>query len=242
MSERSTNTTPRTTIFAQHLHEVLFSLNAGFAVMFSLWAFVHRGVISTSAGYFLLPATRLFSRCAANINLLLHLDRANGTGREITLMILIFVIAIPVLLFLRLISHTKLSRIILDPVGGIAAFAFVPALWLHAYQASWLSNGGLYPFWKFVKLPVIEVPVVCALLLFGRKERLSLRVCALILVLHYAWWSAWMWGDIYHWAPYWWGSPLWVPAAFFPVFPFSGFAWLFYVSQLRGKSEPLRSR
>jgi hypothetical protein len=219
--------------FARYLYEVLLSLNVGYAVALSVWTFVHRGDPHTLSIYFMLPGERLLSGIAANIDRSRHLNVTGGTGHEIALMIFIFVIAILVLIFLRLIALTGLSPKILDFAGGIVALAFVPALWLHANQAAFFPNPA-FSFWASFHWSLfdIEGPLACAAMYYGRKGRLPLWVCVLILIFHYTWWLGWMWSDLY-WAPNWWESPMWVTAVFFVVFPASGFAWLFYIRRMR---------
>jgi hypothetical protein len=233
-----TNENTSTKSFPQCLYEVLLSLDVGYAVTLSEWTFIHRGDPHRFSIYFMLPVERLFSRTADDINRSMHLAATSGTGHEIASIIFTFVIATSVLILLRLIAPTRLSHTILDPVGGIAVLALVPALWLHAYQASMFPNPGSLAFWASFHWSLfdIEVPLVCAGMLYGRKGRLPLWACVLILTVHYSWWLGWMRSDLY-WAPRWWASPLWVPAVFFVVFPASGFAWLYYARQSAESSE-----
>lgn len=212
---------------ARFSYEVLLSLNAGYALALSVWTFAHRGNPHGLSTYFMLPAERLLVRIAVNIERSRHLSSI-GPGYEIALLTFIFATAIPVLIFLRLIALTRLNPAILDFAGGVVALALVPILWLHANQAAFFPNPE-FSFWASFHWSLfdIEVPLACAAMYCGRKGRLPIWACVLILIFHYSWWLGWIWSDLY-WAPNWWESPMWMTAVFFVVFPASGFAWLFY--------------
>ncbi len=116
----------------QRLHEVLFSLNIGFAIAFSLLAFIDKPIGPTYSGFVFSPATRLLLRSTVKLNQPLRLDPLRRTGREIIFITLILLIAILAFLLLRLIGRTVLLTTLLYPLGGLAALALVPALWLYA--------------------------------------------------------------------------------------------------------------
>jgi len=176
----------------QRLHEVLFSLNIGFAIAFSLLAFIDKPIGPTYSGFVFSPATRLLLRSTIKLNQLLRLDPLRRTGREIIFITLILLIAILAFLLLRLISRTVLLTTLLYPLGGLAALALVPALWLYALLDNYRfpSDDTLWSFqWSAL---AIEVPLVCAVFILGAKRRISIWHVALVLilipVLHYVWW------------------------------------------------------
>jgi hypothetical protein len=151
--------------WVQNSHELLFSLNIGFAATFAVLTFTYYpDAPNRSALYFLLPAKHLFLDAAANVNGFLRLDRRSATGREIMSVAFILGLATLTLLVLRLVARTVAIRPTLYWVGGLAAFALVPALWLHALNATWTSDSALYPFWRSSQwhLFEIEVPLACA--------------------------------------------------------------------------------
>jgi len=219
--------------FGQNVHETLFSLNVGFAIIFALLIF-NSGVakaLRRSAFYFLQPATRILFGWGSKINLLLHLQRWNNTGRDIASTVLILLVAVIVLLALRLVSRTALAEVVLTLTGGLAAIALVPLLYLHVLQATWGPYGGtLYPFGRsFVfSLFLLEISLVCSFLFLTRHWRHWVKAGAVVLLFHYLLWSGQLLWTFFQ-------IPLWSSKLFYFVFPGSGFAWLYYT---RNKLAP----
>jgi hypothetical protein len=198
----------------------------------SLLTFVYlASPASPSAIYTYYPAERLFLLSAANLNRLVHLDSMNDAGREMASLALVSIISISVMLFLRLIQRTALFRVVLDPVGGFAALALGPALWLYALQTTWIPDSTLYPFWKSFQFSffIVEVPLICAVLFMMENRRIPLFGSLLTLLAHCFIWTAIMWRAVPR-------LTLWVPAIFFVIFPCSGIAWLFYARDYRRSS------
>jgi len=218
----------------QNLHEILFSLNIGFAVAFAVLTFTYYpDAPNQSARHFLLPANHLFLDAAAKVNGFLRLDRRDATGREIMAIALILGLATLIFLALRLIARTVAIRPTLYWVGGLVAFALVPALWIHALNATWISDSTLYPFWRSSQWSLfeVEVPLVCAFFFLGRKWSMPMWCGPLVLVVHYAWWTWQMWPSAH--------MPLWSARLFFMVFPCSGFAWLIYDRALKQSDQSM---
>ena len=214
----------RNSSLAQVVHETFFSVNIGFSVTFAVLAFAYGGQgYRMSARYFFLPGEHLFVKQADKINRLLHLYPGSDTGREIISCASILLIALSVFFLLRLIERTASIRAVLYPLGGLAAIALLPLLWLYALQTTWLGDAVLYPFWRSAPLSffAVEVPLVCAIFFLTRQWRHQVWLGAVVLLLHYTLWTGEVWWIFYR-------IPLWSPTLFYFVFPGSGFAWLFY--------------
>jgi len=106
-------------------------------------------------------------------------------------------------------------------IGGLAAIAFFPMLYLHVLE--WWQ----FPFWGSPEFlySVVELTLVCAFILLARKSRYQPYLGAMVLLVHYTLWTGQLLWTFY-------GIPLLLPKLFYIVFPGSGFAWLFYVKRL----------
>ncbi len=186
--------------FLRPLHEVLFCLNIGFAITFSLLAYITEYHGRTYASFIFLPADLLFERSAIKVNRLLHLPAGHVVspgGDEIISMCLILLVALCVFLFLRLAGRTAwLRTLLLYPVGGVAALALVPALWWYALLGKdrLPVDDALLRFGWPAGWPAfaIEAPLVCAVYFLVRKRRIpvwgGLLVLIFVPIFHYTWW------------------------------------------------------
>jgi hypothetical protein len=227
------NTDLRPSRFRRRLHEALFTINIAFALIFGVLTFEHSStkVIKPQGltRYFLVPCWRLYIVGAYDINQSLHLPVLVEPGREMAALGMMLCVGLLAFLLLRLLAHTSAIHTVLDPVGGLFALALVPALWLHALQATWPDTGGQLPFWKSPpwNIFVLEIALICGFLYLARPRA---WILASVLGVHYALWITLM-------SPYIFWPSLWVPKLFIVIFPASGFAWYLYVLERRRSSR-----
>lgn len=173
--------------FVQRLHEIFFSFNVGFAVIFPLLVFLDNSILIYSLR-FLAPAAQVILRGAIQLNELLHLDPCGLTGREIIFTVLFLLISIFAFLFVRLIARAPVLRTVLSPMAGLFALALVPALWLSINEKYWVSLGGTLHWYVFA----MEGSLICAVFLLVWKREIPLQggllILILIPILHYIWW------------------------------------------------------
>jgi hypothetical protein len=201
-------------------HEVLLSLNIGFALILAIVAFTYSGGgHGSSASYFLMPGERLFSYSASQVNQMLGFGRGDNVGREITSLAFVAIVATTVLLVFRLIRDTRASETALGPVGGGIVVALLPVLLLYVRQATW-PPADTYTFWRSAEfsVAVIKLGLVFAFLFLTRHKNISIWWSAFVLAVYYCSWILLPWS-----------VPLWSLRLLFLVFPLSGFAWLLYI-------------
>ena len=113
------------------LHEVLFSLNIGFAITFSL-LFITEHPGPTYSMFIFWPAGGLLLRSALKVDQLLHLDTVVSTGGlEIISVGLISLVAVCAFLFLRLVGRTAYARAVVPPHGPPEEIVQPFLKWMH---------------------------------------------------------------------------------------------------------------
>jgi len=114
------------------LHEVLFSLNIGFAITFSLLAFITEHPGPTYSMFIFWPAGGLLLHSALKVDQLFHLDTVVSTGGlEIISVGLISLVAVCAFLFLRLVGRTAYARAVVPPHGPPEEIVQPFLKWMH---------------------------------------------------------------------------------------------------------------
>jgi hypothetical protein len=117
----------------RRLHEILFSLNIGIAIMLTLSIFTYmeygpRG----SAAYILFPADRMFIDAAVWANRILGVHkRASGAGWELACFAFVLLPATMVFTLLSAFAQTAVVRAMLKTVAGFTSVLLVPAFWFY---------------------------------------------------------------------------------------------------------------
>jgi hypothetical protein len=212
----------------RRLHEILFSLNIGFAIMLTLSTIVYKGANGPRglALHIFYPACSYLVDAAVSINRFLGVHRrGSGAGFEIVFLASMIVPAIMVLALLRLFERTAAAHWILCSLAGFTSVLFVPACWFYSLQSTWYG-GEFLPFWRSPGASVVEIEVslVCIFFILSRHWSIPMWCRVLALLFHCAWWIRFMWPPAL--------LPLWSPRLFFFVFPCSGLAWLLYTREV----------
>jgi hypothetical protein len=216
----------------RQLHEVLFSLNLSFAIMYGLIAYTYAGVAPTQpALIFLLPGKHLIVDTSIWLNKFLNLDALSSVGREAVWVALVLATATLIFLAIQLLAWNSLTVPVLRLAGGAAALVAFPAFWLYAFRAAWAGDPALYSFWRSAEWSVfaIEIPAVCAFFVLSRRWSLPMWCQVLVLVIHCFFWTTFLWPSPH--------MTLWSPKVFVIVFPGAGITWLFY---MRRSQQPQR--
>jgi hypothetical protein len=211
------------------LHELLFSLNIGFAITFVLFAYRHGGFGATHASK---PVQRILDGLAL---LLVRIGpRSTHVPRSVILRAwlieeVIFVammagIALLLLVFLRTIPQTATRRLILNPVAGITAVVAVPAGWLCLMHATWTISDTGTVWDNYGYAFVLETALAFVFLYFARERKPIWGI--LTFILHYIFWCVVIVVGRRS------GISTSSSILLSVTFPWSGIAWLAYVRQL----------
>lgn len=211
---------PKRKEYLRYLHELMFSMNNGYAIALAVWFFMFQPS-------HLNPTSRM-ERLRAWINYYFRLDRLDATAGNIIL----FASAIGSFLFLLLVLHlaarTAASRVILDPVAAITSMG--------AVLASWLSDSSGPSILYLVGL---EFAVICGFLYLARGWRIPIWCSGPFLVIHFSFWGWGLWQ--YPWHLYFRPHAVQpfaqaVPVLLSLVSPCSALVWALYRSRPRAES------
>jgi hypothetical protein len=206
---------------ASSFHEILFSLNIGFAIAILLRVYLSR--FGPGQNEFVDYALRMIGW----INGILHLRPRNQAGVELMFLIFVFIFSSIIILLQAVTMPANARRLVLRAVGGVMALAAVPTCLLYAYLA--LRAGTVTWPERFVDQNkaylILETAaaVACFVLYLSRKWPISDWVTVALVTLHYALWG---WVIFQLFAPAFWASIL-------STVPFcSGLAWMLYARHL----------
>lgn len=212
---------PKRREYLSYLHELVFSLNNGFAIALALWFYIFRSRAVIGPYYVIL------ARIYEWINYFFGRDRQDQTGVSVILLVLTSGVFLIVLLILRLVARTPASRVILDPVAAITSMG--------AVLASWLSDSS-GEVWYWVGM---EGAVICGLLYLARGWRIPIWCSGPFLVMHFSFWGWGLWQYPWHlyFRPYA-VQPFAqaVPVLLSLVSPCSALVWALYRSRPRVES------
>ncbi len=158
---------------ARYLHETFFSLNIAFAIM--ALVFLYSGTLTSA----------LF-RMDYSIQRFLHIRQTDLHFGNWAFFLPGTVLALCIWLSLHFSSHTRLTRGILRPVGGIVALTALPIYWLCAtYSAS--HRYGWNPL-HAIQFYEVALVLICVFLYLGGRWRVPWWGNLIIILLHYGFW------------------------------------------------------
>lgn len=105
-------------------------------------------------------------------------------------------------------------------LGGLAAIAILPWLFLHVVHSWQYGLWGSPEFW----FSAVEATLICGFILKAGESRYQPYVGTMVLVLHYTLWT----GQLF-----WTLCPALYLMLIYVLFPCSGFAWLYYSNTLQ---------
>lgn len=198
----------------RHLHELLLALNLGLAAAW--WTLILFSRIDAPGRF------PLLHRMVATIDRLAgHYPWTGGhsPGSEAIVDAWVLALALSFFGLLMLLRRTAARRMILDPLGGIIAFAAVPAVWLLTFPpVAYLADVGY--------LLTIELILACGVIILTRHWPIRAGCAAPYLAFHYGLWAWLTVTDL--------GRPSDVlPLLRYVLWPAAGVAWMLYASRSR---------
>jgi hypothetical protein len=216
---------------ARFVNEVMFSLNIGFAVAYSLFAYVANFYLPVFA---VAPVQRLlmaFDRWFVHVALLVvsvprDLHRQSMFIWEFGFLVAMIGVALLLFGFRRMLARTVVGQFMLDPLSGVTALIATPGCWFYIieitrprpefHQSFWLTYGLTF---------ALEMGLVGLSMYLVRGY--SLWLAALLILLHSTLW-VYVVASVS-------GAPNISSVVLSPIFPLAGLAWLWY-SSLRKQS------
>jgi|ERR1700693_87829 len=218
------------------LHQILFSLNIGFAVAYALFAYDGSSHIAMYGPKDVRDFLEAFSQMLTRIAPLIMHMRTKGEIlrsemiREGLFIALTLSIALLLYLFVKPFARTPVGKLVFVPIPGIAAVIAAPACWLYivhttgrALEADFFWGTSGYMF-------VLEAVLAGKCIYLVRNQ--AIWIGSLVFLLHYAFWILIAFRDGHFLAPI--SSSIPISLAF----PCSGIAWLRYVRALRPDGSP----
>jgi hypothetical protein len=210
------------------LQEILFSLNIGFAVTYSLFAYEASSHLA-DAPKIVRQFLEGFAQMLAHIASLVVSGRTRSEYlRSVVIREAVFaglMLSMALLLYfpVSLLRRSSVGQLVFAPMAGLAALIAVPGCWLYIVHATWgvYDQGTFWQSYGFVS--ALEIAAVGLLLYFVRRR--SMRWSILAFALHYIFWIVAMGGRS--------GVPVVVSIPLSLVFPCSGVAWMRYVRALQ---------
>lgn len=217
----------------QRSHEILFSMNVGFAVAYALFAYVGSSHIALHASTRVRDFLQAFGQALLRIAPLgVHMRTKADLLKSAVIHEAVFaaiMLGIALLLYwlVRLFARTAVGWDAFGPISGIAALAAVPGCWLYIVHATW----GVYDsgtFWdSYGCVSALEIILASGLLYLVRSQ--SAWWSAFVFGLHFIFWVLVIgtrdYGNFI--------APILVSMPLSLVFLLSGIAWLRYVRELR---------
>ncbi|MGA8872803.1 MAG: hypothetical protein WB460_16775 [Candidatus Acidiferrales bacterium] len=194
----------------RHIHEVLFSINIGLAIMAAVILYAPRS--------FILPVTQT----EVVINKALNLRQTDFTKGYWGFFVPVAALALCSFFLVRLSSRTRYARGTLRSAGGIIALALAPAWWLGLmYDAEHRYGWNIFRAFQFYEAVLI---VVCAILYLRGERQVASWASIGIFLAHGVFW-------IWQFGPYSFSTYLsWQIAPFIGLCSILG--WLLYVMSL----------
>jgi hypothetical protein len=214
----------------EHLHEAMFSLNITFAVGICFLASGFRYIETSSSPVPLTDFRYLFLTRAFRANSALHLTYSSHVGQELTFIVSVLCLTVPILLCLRLVAGSRLHHIFLTAVAGMTAVFAVPVC---LYLSRWANIGAASAdlatvHWQRLDVTILAADIVCisSLIAFALIRHLSIWGGLVLLALHCGFWSIVLWHEVSR-------VDLISPLLSLFIFPASGLVWLSYLKYPR---------
>jgi hypothetical protein len=230
------NAPAKTNIRITWLHEILFSLNIGFAVAYALFAYDGSSRIAMYGPKDARDFLEAFSQMLTRIAPLIMQMRTKGEIlrsemiREGLFIALTLSIALLLYLFVKPFARTPAGKLVFVPISGIAAVIAAPGCWLYivhttgrALEVDTFSGTSGYMF-------ILETVLAGGCIYLVRNQ--AIWPGSLVFLLHYAFWILIAFRDGHFLAPI--SSSIPISLAF----PCSGIAWLQYVRAVRPDEAP----
>lgn len=215
------------------LHELLFSLNISFALVYG---FLHTQTYSAEFTEPLRVTNYWFLRAAVQVNRWLGISSASVSA-ELTIFLSVFGLATLIWLIVVELRNTRAHRAILKYAGAFSAFFALPIATLTLNK--WAGDTVLHGRRIGVMIVAVEAAGLALLLLLARKRRLSTWTMVLFILLHCCFWYFPLYlnssgqGAILGMRFF----RLRALAMLLPVFALAILGWLVYITKLQTASE-----
>jgi uncharacterized integral membrane protein len=208
-----------TKIRFSYVHQVFLALNVG--VTAAIWTLVHLA----SQRPTLQP--RWVLRTVATLNHLFRhpSDGAFNPGWEVVLGAWTISLALLFLVPLFFLRPTVISRLILDPIGGMIALGTIPIYWLLVERP-----GNVHLFSDSLRRGLLmEIGLVFILIVLTRRRPMPAWYVAALLIGHYGLWTVVILDHVEQWR-------LAFELTRYLVSPCAGIVWALYANRARPAS------
>lgn len=211
------------------LNEALLSMNVGFAIAYSLFAYGANFYLPTFAPIPVQSFLRAFDHWFLRIAPLVvsvspEMHRRSIFMWEFGFVIVTLGLAAIVFGFWKMLAHTRIAGFVVDPLPGITALLAVPGCWLYLIEITRPGPQFQQGLWTSYGLFFAVEMCVAGILVCVVKSR-GLWLGGLVFICHYALWI-YVIGRVS-------GIPSLSSILLSVVFPLSGIAWLRYSRLLR---------
>ena len=176
----------------KRLHEILFSLNIGFAITYALFVYDGASFAAIHASQGVQDFLGTFGstlRHIAPLAVNLHTKRENLRSvmiREVAFAVLVLGVALIFYFFVRLFERTATGELIFVPLSAATSFIAVPGCWLYILHATWPTFEPS-TFWRtYGYIFILETALAGALIYFSRTN--AAWRGTLVFSLHYVFW------------------------------------------------------